>query len=86
MRAVAFYPRYVWSRRYRPLRVGFVVRGLLVQVRAPSRFVDNTRLSFKKNALVLLKKRGVFKSRTLYGPCVRLCGKRRYSALFDTFV
>ena len=86
MKAVAFYPRYVWSRRYRPLRVGFVVRGLLVQVRAASRFADNTRIAFKKNALVLLKKRGTFKSRTLYGPCTRLSKKRRYAALFDTFI
>lgn len=62
------------------------MRGLLTQLRASNRFKDNTRCQFRKNAIVLLKKREVFRSQTLYGPLVRLARKRRYEALFDSFV
>lgn len=86
IRAISFYPKYIWGKRYRPLRVGYVVRGLLTQLKASNRFFDNTRCQFRKNALVLLKKREVFKSQTLYGPLVRLAKKRRYEALFDSFI
>ncbi len=63
-----------------------MVRGLLTQLTASRRFLDNTRCSFRKNAVVLLKKREVFKSQTFYGPLVRLSKKRRYEALFNTYV
>jgi ribosomal protein L14 len=86
VRQIAFYPRRIRGKRYRPLRLGHVVRGLLVQLKAPRRFLDNTRCSFRKNSVVLLKKRGVFKAQTFYGPCVRLAQKRRYVTLFESFV
>ncbi len=83
MRSIAFYPRYVWGKRYRPLRLGYVVRGLLTQSSFFGRYYDNTRVVFRKNAVVLLKKREVFKSQTFYGPFCRLARKRRYEALFE---
>ena len=86
IKVIAFYPKYVWGKRYRPLRLGYVVRGLLTQLAASRRFIDNTRCSFRKNAVVLLRKREVFKSQTFYGPLVRLSKKRRYEALFNSFV
>lgn len=34
VQTVAFYPTYIRGKRYRPIRVGHVVRGLVIQARA----------------------------------------------------
>ncbi len=86
VKKIAFYPKYIWSKRYKPLRMGYVVRGLLIQVKKQKRFNDNTRCFFRKNSVVLLKKREVFKSQTFYGPLVRLTKKKRYESLFNTYL
>lgn len=86
VKRIAFYPRVVKGKRYRPLRVGYVVRGLIVQTRFQRRFVDNTRFVTTTNGVVLLKKRGVFKSKFLYGPLSRLTKKKQYLSLFDEFI
>jgi ribosomal protein L14 len=86
VKGIRFYPRVIWGRRYKPLRLGFVVRGLVVQTCAARAFTDGARVQFRTNALVLLKRRGVFRSSSLYGPCVRLLGKRKYEALFQATV
>lgn len=86
VKQVAFYPLRIKGKRYRPIRQGFVVRGLAVHAVAVSRFVDNTRCAFTQNTLMLLKKRGVFKSKYLNGPLIRLVRRRRYLALFTAFI
>jgi len=86
VKTVAFYPRHFRGRRYRPLRVGYVVRGMVSQTRAPGRFLDNTRLGFLANALVVLRRRGLFKTKQLPGPQARTLRRRQYEALFDAYV
>jgi hypothetical protein len=66
--------------------VGFTVRGLVTHARFVQRFNDQTRLGFRLNAIALLKRRGVFKSAQTYGPLVRLLKRRRYAALFASYV
>lgn len=82
VKTIAFYPRYIKGKRYRPLRIGYVVRGLVVRVRKATRFVDNTRLWSFSNNVVLLKRRGVFKTKHLYGPLPRVTKKKQHQALF----
>lgn len=86
IKQVAFYPKFRRGKRYRPLRLGFIVRGLVAQTRHPVRFVDNTRLFFFQNAAVLLKKRGVLKSKVVVGPLPRTLRRRQYTAIFDGYL
>ena len=86
IKRIAFYPRHRRGKRYRPLRLGFVVRGLVCQTRHPVRYHDGTRGFFFQNTVVLLKRRGVLKSRYLVGPLVRTIRRRQYAALFPGFV
>jgi ribosomal protein L14 len=86
VKTIAFYPLRIRGKRYRPLRTGFRVRSLLVHAAQLARFPDNTRCSFKTNTCVLLRKRGVFKSKYLYGPLPRLIRRKKYAALFKTYV
>lgn len=86
VKTIAFYPRAIRGKRYRPLRQGFVVRGMAVQTRAPLRFYDNTRHWSFANSLILLKRRGLFKSKYIYGPLSRTLNKKQYIALFDDYI
>lgn len=86
VKTIAFYPRHIKGKRYRPLRVGYVVRGLIVRSRKPNRFVDNTRLWAFSNNSVLLKKRGVFKTKHIYGPVPRTLNKKHHLSLFNYVV
>jgi ribosomal protein L14 len=79
---LAFLPKVIWGKRYKPLRVGFVVRGLVTQARFQRAFLDGARVSFRANAVILLKRRGTFKTTRLYGPACRLMGRKRYESLF----
>jgi len=83
---VAFYPRYRRGKRYRPLRLGYIVRGLVVQTRHPVRFLDNTRVVFLQNATVLLRRRGLLKSKYIAGPLVRTIRRRQYGAVFESYL
>ncbi len=79
---IAFYPKYRRGRRYKPLRLGHIVRGLVVQTRHPARFYDNTRLGFLQNSTVLLKRRGLLRSKLILGPLPRTVRRRQYLAVF----
>lgn len=82
VKSIAFYPKYIRGKRYRPTRQGYVVRGLLMEGRFAQRFCDNTRVWALVNGLCLLKKRGVFKAKHVQGCLVRTIRRRRYRALF----
>lgn len=86
IKRIAFYPRHRRGKRYRPLRLGFVVRGLVCQTRHPVRYLDGTRCVFFQNAVVLLKRRGALKSKYLTGPVSRVVRRRQYEALFPGYV
>lgn len=86
IKRIAFYPRHRRGKRYRPLRLGFVVRGLVCQARHPRRYLDGTRCVFFQNAVVLLRRRGTLKSKYLTGPLTRLIKRRQYAALFPGYV
>jgi ribosomal protein L14 len=82
VRGIAVYPRIIRGKRYKPIRVGYVVRGLCVNTAAWLRFIDNTRSRFFENSVVLLKKRGIFKSKYVYTPLSRHIRRKQYRFLF----
>lgn len=86
VKSVAFYPKYIRGKRYRPTRRGFVVRGLVMSTCYNQRFVDNARVWALRNGLSLIKKRGVFKAKHTQGVLIRAVRRRRYRALFDDIV
>jgi len=44
VKSIAFYPKYIRGKRYRPTRQGFVVRGLATTALYAQRYNDNTRV------------------------------------------
>jgi ribosomal protein L14 len=86
VKSIAFYPKYIRGKRYRPTRQGHVVRGLLMEARFAKRFYDNSRVWALANGLALIKKRGVFKAKHIQGCVIRTIRRRRYRALFGELV
>ena len=86
VKKIAFYPRYRRGKRYKPIRLGFVVRGLVVQTKKSTRYWDNTRCSFFLNATVLLRRKGTLKSKFITGPLSRNVNRRQYESMFGAIV
>ncbi len=86
IKKIAFYPKYRRGKRYRPLRLGFVVRGLIVQTNKSIRFKDDARCKYFMNATVLLKKRGALKSKFNPGPLSRNINRKQYESMFGAVV
>jgi len=78
VKSIAFYPKYIRGKRYRPTRQGFVVRGLVLTGVYAQRFADNARVWSLRNGLSLIKKRGVFKAKHAQGVLLRSIRRRRY--------
>ncbi len=83
VKSIAFYPKYIRGKRYRPIRQGFVVRGLVLTTTYNRRFSDNARVWGLRNGLSLIKKRGTFRAKHVQGVLLRTIRRRRYRALFD---
>jgi ribosomal protein L14 len=86
IRVIAFYPKYVRGKRYRPLRVGYVVRGLVTQARFWQRFFDGTRACFLSNAVAVLRRRGTLRAQATCGPLLRTVRRRQYETLFEAYL
>lgn len=84
VRTIITFPRYIRGRRYRPVRVGFIVRGLATSARSWARFTDGSRQRFLANSCVLLKRRGLLRSKYVYVPHTRLIRRSQYRLLFPT--
>ena len=77
------YPQAIRGRRYRPLRIGFIVRGFGCNVRAWVRFDDGSRMRFLTNNVVIVRRRGTFRSKYVYSPLSRQIRRRQYSMYFS---
>jgi hypothetical protein len=86
VKSIIKYPKRIRGKRYRPIRVGFRCRGLVTQLVKNKLFFDRSYLQIFHNTVVLLKKRGVFKSKTIYGPGVRNLRRRQYYEFFNYFI
>lgn len=82
VKAVAKYPQYIRGKRYRPIRVGYIARGMCTNTTTFSRFLDNTRARFFVNSVVLLKRRGTLKSKYIKTPFSRQIRRTHYKSLF----
>lgn len=86
VKSIIRYPRRIRGKRYRPIRVGYRCRGLITQLLKNKVFFDRSNLLIFHSTVILLKKRGVFKSKSIYGPGVRNLRKRQYYELFYYFI
>lgn len=86
VKAIIRYPKRIRSKRYRPIRVGFRCRGLLTQLVKNKIFYDRSSIIIFHNTTILLKKRGVFKSKSIYGIGVRNLRRKQYFELFNYFL
>jgi ribosomal protein L14 len=84
IRSINTFPVFIRGRRYRPLRVGYIVRGFATNICAWSRFFDGTRTRFFSNSVVLIKRKGLLKSKYTYTPLSRLIRKAKYRLLFSS--
>ena len=86
VRALSFLPRPIRGRRYKPLRVGHKVRGILVR---GSLLRGTGLVLYSKSALAAtatVKKRGVLRSPYVFGPACRPRASKRFCALFRHLV
>lgn len=86
VKSVVSYPKFIRGKKYRPLRVGFVVRGLCINSKVYSKYSDLSRLRFISNRVLLIKRRGLFKSKYLYTPLLRVLNKKQYFFLFKSII
>ena len=80
------YPIRRRGLRYRPIRPGFRVRGLLVNLVKNKAFFDFSRLVTTVSTCVLLKKSNMFKSRHFKGPITRNMRYRKHHNKFNYFI
>ena len=80
------YPIRRRGMRYRPIRPGFRVRGLVVNLVKTKSFYDSSRLITITSSCVLLKKSGMFKSKHFRGPITRNVRYRKYYNKFYYFI
>jgi hypothetical protein len=86
VKSIIRYPKRIRGKRYRPIRVGFRCRGLVTQLFKNKIFLDRSSVSIFSNTVILLKKRGVFKSKSIYGLGIRNLKKKQYIELFNFFI
>jgi ribosomal protein L14 len=86
VKSIIRYPKRIRSKRYRPIRVGFRCRGLVTQLLKNKIFYDRSNLTIFHSTVILLKKRGTFKSKAIYGSGIRNLRRRQYYELFNYFV
>lgn len=70
------------GRKYRPPKVGYILRGLVTRAAATLTMPDLSRHSALSSTIIGLKKRGVFKSKHHYGPLFIGVRRRRYGSMF----
>jgi hypothetical protein len=86
VRKLAFLPRAIRGRRYRPLRVGHRARFILIRgwhIRGIG-FAVYPRAASLGGAL--LKKRGVLRSRYVFGPMCRPRPTRQFTSVYRVLV
>lgn len=86
IRTIYKFPKKIKGKRYRRMRIGFVVRGLVFLAFKNKKFFDFSRISIFSNSVILLKKKGVFKSKNYVGPSLRLLNKWNYIFLTDYYI
>jgi ribosomal protein L14 len=86
IKTILHYPKRRRGRRYKRMRVGFVVRGLFVHARWNKSFFDCSRLLLLSNKIITLKRKGTFKSKYTFGPIIRNIRRYQYYNLFSTFI
>lgn len=86
VKVVAFFPRRKRGKRYKPIRVGHKVRGVLSTTNIQNRLWDDARVRFTTNSAVLIKKKGVFKSKYFFGPFARSARKKKLETLFPAVI
>jgi hypothetical protein len=86
VRRVAFMPRPIRGRRYKPLRVGFVVRFVVAGVASPSPLGGALGVESRSPTGVLVKRRGTLRAKRVFGPALRPRLTRRFFSSFAAMV
>jgi hypothetical protein len=85
VRLLAYLPKPVRGRRFRPLRVGHVVRFVVTSA-ASAGLPDHGRCRPTIPKTALLKRRGTLKAKRFFGPLTRPRPTRRFISAFSTLV
>ena len=86
VKTILRFPRRIRGKRYRPTRVGFVVRGLVIHAIKNKQFFDSSRLRVFASSVIILKKRGTFRSKYYHGPLTRSLRRYHYYNLFWYYI
>jgi ribosomal protein L14 len=67
VRSLIRLPARIRGKRFRPIRVGFVVRGITMSSRFKSKLSSTVALYSTSSAMVLIKRRGFLRSKHIFG-------------------
>lgn len=76
------WPVRIRGKRYRPIKPGFVIRGLNCLNKFNTQNCNNLKLTFSYNAMITLKKRGVIRSPHIFGPIGRPIRVKKFFYIF----
>lgn len=71
-----------FKRKY--YKKGQILRSLLVRTRWSRKKIDHSRIFYKSNDAILIKKKSELRSKYFYGPVSTIVGRKRFMALFKT--
>lgn len=86
VRFITKYPRKIRGKRYKPIRVGFRCRGMVTLLLKNKLFYDRSSLRVFQSSVLLLKKKGAFKSKSVFGPAIRNIRRKHYHENFNYFI
>lgn len=78
------WPARIRGKRYRPTRIGFILRCLVISTTFNKAIGSCLRVKVPHNTTLTIKKRGVIKSPYILGPMSRPARVKKFYYIFDT--
>lgn len=77
------WPVRIRGKRYRPIRVGFILRGFNAMNRNNNEINNSMKIKTTANTCIIIKRRGCLRSGFLLGPLLRPVRTKRFFYIFD---
>lgn len=84
VRTIERWPARIRGKRYRPTRIGFVLRCLVCCTAFNTHIGSSFKIKTAANTTLTIKKRGVIKSPYILGPMTRPARVKKFFYIFDT--
>ena len=76
-------PNRIRGKRYRPLRVGYIVCSFITNIRKKKSILSSIQIFNNVNTSVILKRKGLLKSPYVFGPISRPLHYKQFAYMFN---